>query len=117
MPVELGDPVVALAVNSSDFMEALNREMLKVSGLEAKEYTLKIDGEKVGTFPREKLAEGINLAALNTPMAKQARDVHKLTLQHNDMHFARWRQIQMRVKSDLPHFKQAMEGLDALDTI
>lgn len=115
MPVDLKDSATALAMNSSDFMDALNRETLKVSGLSGQDYTLRIDGEVVGTFSREKLEQGINLALLSTPMSRQAQQVHRLTLQHNDIHFTRWRQIQTRVNADLPHLKDAMAGIDALE--
>src|SRR5437773_9501790 len=53
MPVNLNDPVVALAVRSSDFGDALDREGLKVTGLSAPRYDLKIDGEEVGTFGKQ----------------------------------------------------------------
>jgi len=72
MPVDLKDAATALAINSSDFMDALNREMLKVTGLSSNEYRLNIDGETIGTFPREKLEQGVNLAMFTTPMSKQA---------------------------------------------
>ena len=93
MPVDLSDAVMALAVKSSDFVKSLNQQPLKITGLTADRYTLKIDGSDVGTFTKEQLAEGVNLAVLPTPMAKQAADVHRLTLQHNNLHFARWRSI------------------------
>src|SRR5438093_4308533 len=59
MPADLNDPVVALAVKSSDFLQALNQETLKVTGLSAANYDLKIDGDETGSFTREQLAEGI----------------------------------------------------------
>ncbi|MBM3839873.1 MAG: SGNH/GDSL hydrolase family protein [Verrucomicrobia bacterium] len=92
---DLGDPVIALAVNSSDFVQSLNQQLLKASGLSAAKYELKIDGTTAGTFTREQLAEGVNLAPLSTPMSRQAGEVHKLTLQHNNLHFTRWRQVQV----------------------
>ena len=95
MPVDWNDPVVALAVKSSDFLQALNLHTLKVRGLSAANFVLKIDGDEMGSFTREQLAEGINLATLSTPMTKQAAAVHKLTLQHNNVHFQRWRQVQV----------------------
>src|SRR5437870_12848346 len=49
----------------------------------------------MGSYTRKQLAEGINLATLPTPMTKQAAEVHKLTLQHNNIHFQRWRQIEV----------------------
>ena len=96
-PLELNgdDKAFALAVHSSDFVEALDQEPLQVTGLAAARYQLKIDGERVGDFTKEELAEGINLALQPTPMAKQAAKVHDLTLKHNSVHFARWRDVQV----------------------
>jgi len=99
MPVEMKDAVVALAINSSDFVQSLNQERLKVTGLSATKYKLAIDGAEVGEFSKEQLADGINLATLVTPMLKQALEVHRLTLQHNNVHFTRWRQIQVPLAS------------------
>src|SRR5438094_3328500 len=115
MPVNLNDPVVALAVRSSDFVDALDREELKVTGLSAPSYDLKIDGEEVGTFGKQQLEEGINLAVLPTPMAKQAMAVHELTLKHNNVHFARWRDVQVPLETDPSSRKQA--AIDALDRL
>jgi len=117
MPMDLNDPVVALAVESSDFLQALNEQTLKATGLSAANYVLKIDGDEVGTFTREQLAEGINLATLPTPMAKQAADVHKLTLQHNNIHFQRWRQVQVPLADNkTPKVQSAVKDLmTALD--
>jgi lysophospholipase L1-like esterase len=115
MPVDHKDPVVALALESSDFTKALNQETLKVLGLTADRYTLAIDGQEIGRFTREELANGINLAVLQTPMSKQAMDVHHLTLEHNDLHFTRWRQIQVKYAPELDHYDDALEALDRLE--
>jgi len=117
MPVDLNDPVVALAVRSSDFMQTLNQQPLKVTGLSAPRYTLKIGDTEVGTFTREQLAEGINLAAEATPMVEQARRVHDLTIKHNNLHFTRWRQIQVPMEGQTaPKTRRAVADLlDALD--
>src|SRR3989454_6065004 len=50
MPVDLNDPVVALPGKSSDFLQALNQQTLKVKGLSAANFNLKIDGEEAGSF-------------------------------------------------------------------
>src|SRR5881394_4186515 len=72
----------ALAVSCSDVLDSLDHEVLKITGLDAGRYSLHIDGGKpVGTFTREQLNEGLNLALLPTPMSKQAAKVHDLTLQ------------------------------------
>ena len=116
MPLDMRDPLVALAIHSSDFVEALNQQPLKVRGLAAGRYTLKIDGEAVGTFPAERLAQGINLAELPTPMARQAAEVHALTLRHNNIHATRWRQVQVPMEKDqTPHLLPALAALDELE--
>jgi len=115
MPVNLNDAVVALAVRSSDFVEALDRDELKVTGLSAPRYALKIDGEELGAFSKLQLEKGINLAVLPTPMAKQAMAVHELTLKHNNVHFARWRDVEVPLETDPSSRKQA--AIDALDRL
>jgi lysophospholipase L1-like esterase len=64
MPVDLKDPVFKLALQSSDFFEALDWQPLKVTGLQGQRYRLQIDGEAVGTFSRAQLEEGVNLARI-----------------------------------------------------
>jgi hypothetical protein len=49
-------------------------------------------------------------------MARQAADVHALTLKHNNIHFARWRSVQVPLeKDDLVHKQAAMDALDQLE--
>jgi lysophospholipase L1-like esterase len=116
LPLPMSDTALALAVHSSDVVEALDQEPLKVTGLSGARYRLKIDGEDVGTFTKEDLEAGVNLAMLATPMVKQASDVHALTWKHNDLHQARWRQVQMPLADDKsPAVQRALASLDALD--
>jgi lysophospholipase L1-like esterase len=118
MPIDVKDDVVALALRASDFVEALDQEPLKVTGLSAARYTLKIDAEVVGTFTKEEWAAGVNLATLPTPMAKQAAAVHDLTLRHNAVHFARWRMVGVNLdKIAIPaaHLQAAGDALDTLE--
>jgi lysophospholipase L1-like esterase len=115
-PIELKDKIVALAVKSSDVVKDLNQQTLQVQGIEAGDYTLKIDGKEVGEFSSSQLNEGINLATLPTPMVEQAKTVHQWTLKHNNLHFTRWRTIQVPPISDNPtHIENAMDALDAIE--
>jgi len=118
MPLDTQDAALALALRASDFLDALDRETLRVTGLSAARYELAIDGDSAGTFAKEDLAAGINLAKLPTPMAKQAARVHELTLRHNLVHFARWRQVQVPLADEQwrsGQFQNAVNALDALD--
>jgi hypothetical protein len=116
MPVDMRDAGISLAVRSSDFVETLNQQHLQVRGLAAGRYTMRIDGESVGTFTSQQLAAGINLAILPTPMARQATEVHALTVRHNNLHTARWRQVQVPLeKSNSPRLLKTLDALDELE--
>jgi hypothetical protein len=116
MPIDSKDAALALALRSSDFVAAMDRQLLKVSGLTRARYVLRIDGDFSGSFSREDLAEGVNLALLPTPMAKQALDMHALTLKHNQIHFTRWRQVQVPLQDQASdRLQPALESLDALE--
>nr|WP_294950407.1 SGNH/GDSL hydrolase family protein [uncultured Mucilaginibacter sp.] len=55
------------------FTEEFNKEMLQVNGLADGKYTLKIDGKTIGTYSTADLANGLNLALINTtPQYQQA---------------------------------------------
>jgi len=111
------DPVTVLVMRCSDFIQALDQEPLRVTGLKAERYTLKIDDESTGTFTSAQLAEGINLAELTTPMSKQAMTVAALTEKHNSVHFGRWRMIQVPLAGlSPPHLQQTLDDLNALDS-
>lgn len=111
------DKLVPLAMQSSDFVEALDQQLLKVTGLKTERYSLMIDGVEAAKFSREQLAAGVNLATLpGTPMMKQAAEVHRLTLQHTATHNYRWRNIQVPLEKDnFPNEENAMAALDKLE--
>ena len=67
------DPLMQLALSSSDLINALDMEILRVTALPAGSYKLQIDGRGIGEFSAEQLATGINLALLETPMLEQSR--------------------------------------------
>lgn len=83
LPLPLGpidaDPLMQLAIRSSDLISALDQETLQVTGMQPGTYQLKIDDRVVGSFSAEKLGKGINLAVLETPMLEQSRRVARDT--------------------------------------
>jgi lysophospholipase L1-like esterase len=114
-PLNQKDPIVALALRSSDFVDALDRQPLKVEGLGSGSYVLKIDRDEVGTFTADQLKTGVNLATLPTPMAKQADEVHKLTLKRADAHNFGWRTIQVPNQREDPTLvKIACDAFDGI---
>jgi lysophospholipase L1-like esterase len=116
MPLDLKDSALKLAVQCSDFFQALDWQPLKVTGLKGQRYLLKIDGHEVGTFSRQQFEEGLNLAQWPTPMVQQAQAVHNLTLKHNNIHSTCWRELQVALaQQPLPHLAQAVEALNNLE--
>jgi len=95
----------------------LDRQILKVTGLGGSRYQLDIDGMDLGTFTKEQLAGGVNLAELPTPMLKQSLEVHDFTLKHNSIHAARWQELQVGlVNKSLPHLQAALDALEGLES-
>ena len=116
MALNRQDPLVALVLKSSDFVESLNRQPLRVKGLARGNHRLEIDGEPAGSFSAEQLAAGIDLAELPTPMVRQAANVHALTLQHTAIHNTRWRQLQVPLQTtESPELLNALKSLDELE--
>jgi hypothetical protein len=110
------DHSIALALKSSDITEALNEQPLRVTGLAEGRYKLTIDGSAVGTWNGPELAQGVNLALLDTPMARQAVEARDLTIRRIDIHQQRWRSFQVPLeKFNLESLDRSLKDLDSLD--
>ncbi|ANI89651.1 hypothetical protein A9P82_10345 [Arachidicoccus ginsenosidimutans] len=67
------------ALSVIPFMKEFDNELLAVNNLPEANYVLKIDGQKIGEWPADALAKGINLAEQkNTPEYQQALEVMEL---------------------------------------
>ena len=65
-------------VREFDVENTLNRETVKVTGLEAGCYALRIDGAEVGRYTADELAKGVALGLnAKTPQYRQAQEVAK----------------------------------------
>jgi len=116
MPLDVPEEMIGLALRCSDVNDALNQETLKVRGLAAGKYHLRIDDKEIGAFEARQLETGINLAAMATPMSRQAQLVLDLTHRHNNLHFARWRMVEDALKDyKLTTIPAVLRDLDALE--
>jgi lysophospholipase L1-like esterase len=110
------DHTLALAIRSSDVTEALNQQIVRVNGLANGNYKLTIDGETAGTWSADEFAHGVNLAALDTPMSRQAMEVRDLTVKRIDVHQQRWRVLQVPLQNlDISHLPEALKALDSVE--
>ena len=73
LPFNFDNELMNFVLSVSDLFSC-DQEMLRVEGLGAGEYVLRIDSMKIGEFSAEQLEKGINLATMKTPMWQQARD-------------------------------------------
>lgn len=106
------NPVALMIVRFMEMYQQLDAEMLKVSGLTAPKYSLAIDGKSVGTFSRQQLADGVNLAKYETPMMDQAEKVLTLVWHEEDVRFYGWRAIQVPLWNDkTPGIREAGDQL------
>jgi lysophospholipase L1-like esterase len=116
MPLETNDETISLALRHSDFMDALNRETLKVAALPVGRYKLQIDGETAGEFNAPELAQGINLAAMRTPMSAQAQTVYEMIFRRNYIRYARLMMVDNAVKEYHPaKLGAAVDALKSLE--
>lgn len=89
LPLPLDNPMMQFVLKVSD-LASMDQQILRVEGLTAPRYALSIDKWEVGTFTREELAKGVNLAVLATPMQSQAggvEDIGRKRAQLDDAHF------------------------------
>ena len=118
IPFQVGkyDDASEFAMQNSGFIDALDKEPLKVTGLEGRLYSIAIDGEVVGKCTGQQLREGINLAVVGTPMVKQSLAVYVLTVRHDRFRYWSWREIHIELdRYNLPHERAVVDGLDKLD--
>lgn len=74
------------------FEKELNQEILKVDGLAAGDYELRIDGQLVGQYDAQSLASGVNLAGNSqTPQYQQAQQVSDLNAKRHALETGRLR--------------------------
>lgn len=111
-----GGAGVTLVIKSSDITDALNRQILKVTGLHSGTYSIKIDSDSVGAFNSDELAKGVNLALLKTPATEQAMKVYQKVVSQEDVHFDWWRHIEVPLADDsLQQSSPAIDSMKALE--
>ncbi len=68
------------ALDLVPFTKEFNTDLLKVAGLPKGNYRLSLNDSIAGEFSDAQFAEGINIALLNTPQSRQAKEVMEYCL-------------------------------------
>jgi hypothetical protein len=92
MPI---DARAEAALKLAPVLADLSRYQLRVTGLAAGNYEVKIDGEPATRLSGEKLAEGLNLSNLPGSITAQGRKILDLVFRKNNIFFHRWRDVQL----------------------
>jgi predicted GH43/DUF377 family glycosyl hydrolase/lysophospholipase L1-like esterase len=95
LPLARSNAMQALLFDLTDIEKELDQEPLRVTGLSAGRYQLRIDDSVMGTFSADELATGINLADYETPMFHQAQRVSWLVRDRDEAHYIH---LRMRVR-------------------
>lgn len=112
LPLELNNRMTQFLLEISD-IASLDRQMLRVTGLSAAAYMLEIDGKRIGTFSRQELAQGVNLAMYSTPMEQQAKSIDWTAQDRAKLSGTRF---DLMFEGDkIPGEANAVRVLDALD--
>ncbi|NNM86190.1 MAG: SGNH/GDSL hydrolase family protein [Phycisphaerales bacterium] len=89
------NPLAQQVLRITHFYRTLDAQTLMVNGLNAGNYTLRINNSIVGTFTQGQLAAGINLAKYNTPMLQQAYRTLRQVWRISSMRYFAWRQLEL----------------------
>lgn len=115
LPLDTKDPALALVAKTSGVVDALDREVLKVSGLTEPRYELTEEGKPVAVFTKEELEKGVNLALHDTPQLRQSHVVLGATKRRCDLAEIRWRQILVPYEGKKGEsLAKALDGLQGL---
>jgi hypothetical protein len=112
LPLELNDSMTQYLLEVSD-IGSLDQQMLRVSGLSTASYSLEIDGQKIGLFSRQELANGVNLALFQTPMEQQAKSIDWTADDRAKLSGTRFNLL--AETSNIPSRQAGIAALDALD--
>ncbi len=112
------DMLLALEVTNAD--KEFNQFRLKVIGLPAGKYQIKEEGNVIFETDNVALEAGLNLASIPALLENvQARHVLESTNKHNELHFKRWRNLQVPAEKSkdglTEEVKKQMESLDSQD--
>ncbi len=115
-PLEYKNPRVALAIRSAGAMTDLNKEGIRVRGLTAPAYKLRVDDVEVAEFSRQQLEDGIELSSYDTPMTRQAWSVVLMTQQRASLQYQQWRTVEIGL-ADVKGIQRdnALRAIDALE--
>src|SRR5258706_400768 len=91
LPISFKDAGVELGEMAGAGLEALDQQVLKITGLFAGRYEVLIDGASVGRFSQAELATGVNFAKEDEPMYKQALPVRWAGGDRHELQLARRR--------------------------
>lgn len=83
------------ALKLAPVLDDLSRYELRVTGLAAGNYEIKINGETATRVAATKLAGGLNLSDLPGPITRQGATILGLVFRKNDVFFHRWRDVQL----------------------
>jgi hypothetical protein len=95
-------------------INAMGRVRLKLKGLSAGSYSLRVDGSDAGEYTAERLSSGIPLNSSSVQSIEAAAALAALIRQRADLSFMNWRQIQLPFAGK---YKAAPASVSSLESL
>jgi lysophospholipase L1-like esterase len=93
-PVIAGEEQTARFLDTVNFADEINRDMLTVVGLTAPAYELRINNVPIEIYSSQELANGVNIAKpMKGPLWDQAMAVAGATNERQNAHYTKWRGV------------------------
>lgn len=109
MPIP-DDAKRVLAIPGVTILEDLADYRLIVENLPEEDYMLKINGESAGVFPREELAQGIDLNFVPSPNRMKVAQLWTAIQEKNQLFYEKWRDVET---FELPEWLEASPEVEA----
>ncbi len=92
----------------------LGQVKLRLAGLPAGKYSVRVDGSEAAEFTAAELGAGIPVNSFSTPAKESSRALAALVRQRSDLYFSRWRQIEVPLAAEYRSVPAALSSLDSV---
>lgn len=114
--MDQNDPLTRLVAATSSDLKPFTQDTLRITNLPAANAKVEFDGEEIGEYSAEQLAAGIDLSAVETPLARRAAEVAKLIQLRDRLRFIEWRSLNVPFHDEPPpSVKQAAAELETTE--
>jgi len=96
-PIEVADATGLRFLDVVNYSDRVNFDGLRITGLPAAAYELRINGETIDLYTPAELADTVNISKpMKGPLWKQAMSVCEATAERQSAHYTKWRGVWLK---------------------